>query len=167
MSSRGTRGNCPRCPPLIRPWSRPVSAVLNLMAVHPTQHCSILEISFCFGTLNALHFDKSLHLCFTADFSIAYIFKYFVKIKVTLRNWKKRMKKMRGWTCESQTFHASQRKILWSVRTKICFLFFVTKLFRVVFRQWRNWQGAGVRAAPPPGRLNVRNGPRVSSYFGI
>jgi len=89
MSSRGTRGNCPRCPPLIRPWSRPVSAVLNLMAVHPTQHCSILEISFCFGTLNALHFDKSLHLCFTADFNIDYIFKHFVKIKLTLRHWSK------------------------------------------------------------------------------
>jgi len=34
--------------------SRPVSAILNLMAVQPTQHCSILERSFCFGTLNVL-----------------------------------------------------------------------------------------------------------------
>jgi len=38
---------------LPRNRSRPVSAVLNLMAVQPTQHCSILERS-CFGTLNAL-----------------------------------------------------------------------------------------------------------------
>jgi len=34
--------------------SRSVSVVLNLIALQPTQHCSILERSFCFGTLNAL-----------------------------------------------------------------------------------------------------------------
>jgi len=33
-----------------------------------------------------LHFDKDLHLCFTADFNIAFIFKHFVKIELTLRH---------------------------------------------------------------------------------
>jgi len=41
--------------------SRPVSAALNLMAVPPTQHCSILERS-CFGTLNALSWMCGIYI---------------------------------------------------------------------------------------------------------
>jgi len=72
--------------------SRPAFAVLNLMAVQLTQHCSILDRSLCFATLNALSWlwvIYILRLCFMADFNIDYIFEHFVKIKLTLRHWNK------------------------------------------------------------------------------
>jgi len=36
-----------------------------------------------------LHFEVGLQFCFMEDFNIGYIFKYFVKIKLTLRHWNK------------------------------------------------------------------------------
>jgi len=36
-------------------------------------------------------------------------------------------------------------------------------LIIITHTQWRNWQGEGVRAAPP-GKLNVKNGPRKRLY---
>jgi len=57
-----------------------------------------------------LHFDKGPHLCFTAEFNIDYIFKYFVKIKLTLRHWNK-WKKWEFEPVETKTLIANQRRV--------------------------------------------------------
>ena len=63
-----------------------------------------------------LHFDKRLQFCFMEDFDTDYIFKYSVKIRLTLRH----SNDTRG----SQKSHAKQCKILRSIHTKIYPLFF-------------------------------------------
>jgi len=74
---------------------------------------SVLESSWLVA--GHLHFDKDLQFCFMEDFDTGYIFKYSVKIRLTLRH----SNDTRG----RQKSHAKQCKILRSVHTKIYPLF--------------------------------------------
>ena len=90
----------------------------NLVAVQPTQCCSILQRSLVWEALGRLRviciLTKASRFASWQILTQIYIFKYFFRIRLTPRH----LDKTRG----NQKSHAKQRKILLSVHIKIYLL---------------------------------------------